>query len=146
MRPSREVTFLEMAAVLARRGTCPRRQVGCILTNLRHHIIGSGYNGVAAGLSHCTSSPCPGADMPSGTGLDMCEALHAEANALLQCRNVHEIDTAYVTVSPCVHCTKLLLNTSCLRIVFADEYSHNEAARQLWQKAGRKWLNVKTLT
>lgn len=144
-RVVREVTFLEMAEVLSRRGTCPRRQVGCILTNSRHHIIGSGYNGTAAGLSHCTDNPCPGAGLPSGTGLDKCEALHAEANALLQCRNVYEIDTAFVTVSPCVHCTKLLLNTSCRRIVYSNDYSHEEAAT-LWIKAGRVWQNVRTLT
>ena len=79
---------------------------------------------------------CPGAGAPSGTDLDACEAIHAEANALLQCRNVWEIHTCYVTVSPCVSCVKLLLNPSTERIVFRAPYTHDEAARKLW---GRDW-------
>lgn len=76
--------------------------------------------------------------MPSGQGLEMCEALHAEQNALLQCRDVFTIDTAYVTASPCVTCTKLLMNTSCQRIVFLDEYPQ-PAAKDLWRSIGRPW-------
>jgi hypothetical protein len=40
--------------------------------------------------------------LPSGTGLDVCEAIHAEQNALLQCKDVEQIDTAYVTAMPCM--------------------------------------------
>lgn len=81
---------------------------------------------------------CSGAKSPSGTNLDGCQAIHAEQNALLQCRDIYEIDTCYVTASPCMTCTKLLLNTSCQRIVFLEEYPHTEA-RELWESAGRKW-------
>lgn len=81
---------------------------------------------------------CAGAKAPSGTQLDACQAIHAEQNALLQCRDVYHIHTCYVTTSPCVTCTKLLLNTSCERIVFLDEYPHADAAA-LWCSAGRSW-------
>lgn len=85
---------------------------------------------------------CPGANSPSGTNLDGCEAIHAEQNALLQCKDVHEIHTCAVTASPCITCVKLLLNTTCERIIFLEEYPH-AAARELWERAGRSWEHVK---
>ncbi len=140
-RISADEYFLEMAQLVAGRATCSRRKVGCVLVNERKHVIATGYNGNAAGQPHCIDHACPGAGLPSGTGLELCEAIHAEANALLQCRNVYEIDTAYVTASPCMHCVKLLLNTSCKRIIFIEEYSHPEA-KNYWLKAGRLWDTV----
>jgi tRNA(Arg) A34 adenosine deaminase TadA len=67
-----------------------------------------------------------------GKGLDLCEAIHAEQNALLQCRDTKEIEVAYVTASPCVTCVKLFMNTGCKRIVFLEEYPHS-AAKELWK-------------
>jgi dCMP deaminase len=81
---------------------------------------------------------CRGARAASGTELDACEAIHAEANALLQCRDVDAVRTVYVTASPCVGCAKLLLATGAERIVFAEEYPA-PAARELWERAGRTW-------
>jgi dCMP deaminase len=139
MRPSVDNYFIDMAKLVATRGTCIRRKVGCVLVNKRNHVIATGYNGVAAGFTHCLDHPCPGADQPSGSGLDMCEASHAEQSALLQCRDVYEIHTLYSTTSPCIQCIKLLLNTSCQRIVFAEEYPHG-ISKQLWLSAGREWV------
>lgn len=161
MRPSRDEWAMELAEVTAERATCLRRQVGCVLLNERGHVLATGYNGVAAGLPHCNEvtgteweagvggdiehrlhrHACPGALAPSGQSLDACQAIHAEQNALLQCRDVYSIHTAYVTASPCVTCTKLLLNTSCQRIVYLDEYPH-PAAKELWLGAGREWLRL----
>lgn len=84
---------------------------------------------------------CDGAMSPSGTNLDACKAIHAEQNALIQCNNVWAIDTVYVTVSPCVTCTKMLLNTSCKRIVFSELYPQ-PAAEELWTSSGREWVNA----
>ena len=81
---------------------------------------------------------CAGAEAPSGQQLDACQAIHAEQNAMLQCRDVYAIHTAYVTASPCITCCKLLLNTSCQRIVFLEAYPH-PAAEALWLSAGRRW-------
>lgn len=127
--------FLDMARLVSQRSTCVRRHVGCVLTNHRRHVLATGYNGVAAGLPHCMEGTmCKGAFAPSGTNLEGCEAIHAEQNALLQCKDVFDIDVCYVTASPCIHCVKLLLNTSCRRIVFRDEYPH-EHASALWRRA-----------
>jgi dCMP deaminase len=139
MRPDLDTYFMSMAILVASRATCPRRKVGSVLINTRGHVLATGYNGVAAGQTHCIDSPCPGAGLPSGQGLDKCQALHGEQNALLQCRDVYQIDTAYVTASPCITCTKLFLNTSCRRIVFLDEYPHSDA-KDLWVASGRDWV------
>lgn len=135
-RLSKDEYFSQLALLVARRSTCSRRSVGCVLVSHRGHILGTGYNGVPRGHTHCTDVRCPGASLPSGTGLDVCEAIHAEQNALLQCKDVEQIDTAYVTAMPCMTCTKLLLNTSCRRIVYVEPYPH-DAAKQLWTKNGR---------
>ena len=155
MRPTRDEWAIRLALLTARRATCLRRQVGCVFLDSRGHVLATGYNGVAAGLRHCNevtervsntvlggapmfNNACPGAQSPSGTNLDECQAIHAEQNALLQCRDVYQLHTCYVTVSPCVTCAKLLLNTSCERIVFAVNYPHL-AAKDLWEGAGRIW-------
>lgn len=82
---------------------------------------------------------CPGHDSPSGTNLDACQAIHAEQNALLQCKDIYDIETCYCTASPCMTCTKLLLNTSCKRIVFFSEYPA-PGAKDLWISSGREWI------
>lgn len=130
-----------MAALAARRSTCARRAVGCILVNERGHVLATGYNGVASGLPHCIDSPCKGAGLPSGAGLHLCEAIHAEQNALLQCRNINEIHTVYVTASPCVSCMRLLMNTSVRRIVFSQEYPHAESTG-LAATVGIAWVHL----
>lgn len=146
IRPTRDEWAMGLAWVTATRGTCGRRKVGAILLDGRGHVLSTGYNGPAAGLPHCgvekEDDRCPGLGLPSGSGLDLCHAIHAEQNALLQCPNVYLIETCVVTVSPCITCTKLLLNTSCTRIVFADPYSHDSLAQDLWTKAGRCWIHL----
>lgn len=144
MRPSLDEWALSLALVTAKRATCKRRQVGCVLLSSRGHVLATGYNGVATGLPHCTdydNDPvylCTGLYAVSGSNLDGCHAIHAEQNALLQCRDIHNIRSAYVTCSPCITCCKLLLNTSCERIVFNEEYAH-PTARKLWEASGRRW-------
>jgi dCMP deaminase len=160
MRLSKHKWLMGLAALTAQRSTCLRRQVGCVLINKRGHILATGYNGVAAGLPHCNEqdpniietfgplsekeiyiNACEGALAESGTELDACQAIHAEQNALLQCRDVYDIYAAYVTTSPCITCTKLLLNTSCQQIIFMEQYPHHEAEK-LWLSAGREWNQI----
>lgn len=139
-RPAKHTTFIRMAKVLSEQATCARRQVGCILVDKNNYIIGSGYNGPAHGLIHCIDYPCAGACFDSGQALDRCEAIHAEQNALMQCTDIHKIVTAYITTSPCMHCIKMLLNTSCELIVFEKPY--NDGALKLWLDSGRDLMNL----
>lgn len=121
----KDITYIKMANLLANLATCARRKVGCIIVDNNGKVMSTGYNGVAKGIQHCTNhNKCPGANFKSGSGLDLCSAIHAEQNALLQCRNVNSIHTIYTTSSPCMHCAKLIANTSCKRIVFIDKYGN----------------------
>lgn len=150
-RMEKQEWYLAMAELVSRRATCIRRAVGCVLVDGLGHVLSTGYNGVARGLPHCNErvdknfvNLCAGATAPSGTSLEACEAVHAEMNALLQCRDVERIAVAYVTVSPCITCVKLLMNTSCQEIVFRQPYAepHLSASKRLWERGGRIWTSA----
>lgn len=125
--------MMEVAKVISQLSTCRRRSVGCVLLNRYGHIMSTGYNGVARGIPHCTERACPGVSMKSGTGLDVCQAIHAEQNALMQCRDIMQIDVVVVTTSPCMHCMKMLMNTSAAIILFEEAYDYD--ALLLWQES-----------
>lgn len=139
MRPTSDEYFMAMACLCAARGTCVRRRVGCVLVSEQKHVLATGYNGRPAHFVHCAenSDGCPGATAPSGTHLDGCGAIHAEANALLQCKDRAAIHTVYATTAPCWECTKLFLNTGAKRIVFLEDYSQAQRAHDLWAQGSR---------
>ena len=136
-RPHINEYFIAMAHIVSSRGTCVRRKVGCILTDKNNFVLSTGYNGRPKGMAHCRDEPCSGANAKSGNDLDKCEAIHAEANALLQCKDAYSIETCYITSFPCIHCLKLLMNTSCRKIVFKDYYIDRANTKILRQK----WMN-----
>lgn len=139
MRPSHDEYFASLTMLVSSRASCARRKVGCVLVDEHNHILATGYNGVARGQPHCTDTPCAGASVPSGQGLELCEAIHAEANALLQCKDKEAIVKAYCTTAPCVHCVKLLMNTACKEVIFIEDYPHSETSKRLWESSGRVW-------
>lgn len=137
-RVSKHESYLQIAEVIAFRGTCSRRKVGCVLVDKYGRILSTGYNGVASGLPHCNEGhPCTGASAPSGTNLDDCGAIHAEQNAILLLSDPWAVEAAYVTVSPCMSCMKLLLGTSCKTIYTRSIYPDSKALA-LWASASRK--------
>ena len=140
-RPPTDFYFLRMALLVSERGTCARRKVGSVFVNKKNHVIATGYNGNPSGFKHCIDKPCPGANSPSGIDLDKCEAIHAEQNALLQCKDVYDIDRVYTTLEPCIHCVKLLLNTSANQIIYGEKYVH-DLARNLWETSGRGYTYI----
>ena len=123
--------FMVCAIAMSSLSTCKRRQVGCILLDDNYKIIGSGYNGNPTGFIHCIDKPCAGSGCKSGTGLDECEAIHAEQNALMQCTNVNDIAYCVTTTFPCAHCLKMLLNTGCKCIVYQNDYVN--ITKHLWK-------------
>ncbi len=140
MRPSKHNTNMVVAAVIATRSTCIRRSVGAVLVDHRDRILSTGRNGPAYGQPHCTESPCPGAKFDPGTGLGVCEAIHAEQNALMQCKDVDRIYALYCTTAPCKHCTKMLLNTGCEVIYYLEGYE--QSGERLWKEADKKWVKL----
>lgn len=140
MRPSIDEVMLGVAMCLAQRATCHKLKVGCVLTDACGRIIGSGYNGSPRGMDHCIAVPCDGAFTPPGS--DLCIAVHAEANALLNCRDSDKIYTCYTTHAPCLRCTKTLLNTGCGRIIYHED-AFEPAAKKLWLEAQKSWAQLK---
>jgi dCMP deaminase len=141
-RPSRDETWLQVAEVIAQRGTCPRRKVGCVIVDYHGRVMATGYNGSASGRPHCSEGPrCPGAPLPSGIGLEKCEAIHAEQNACLLLTDPWAVESIYCTASPCLSCVKLLLGTSAKRIVCREIYPHPDAI-EWWARAGRQLIHV----
>lgn len=134
----KDEVWLRVAFELSRLGTCHRRKVGAVFLDASGKVLSTGYNGVAPNDVHCIDKPCAGAHCASGTGLELCEAIHAEQNALAQCREHDKIHTVYSTDSPCMHCIKMLATTSAKRVVFAREYPHS-ASKQYWEARGGLW-------
>lgn len=141
--------YMALVKVVATEGKCVRRKVGCILVDESNNQLSTGYNGRARGLANCgdgvtdshAAFVCPNSDAPPGEP-NGCESIHAEQNALLQCHNVAAIKTAYITIAPCLVCVKMLMNTGCTRIVFAESYAYPDAER-LWTSSGREWVHFR---
>tara|TARA_Y100000310_G_scaffold345435_1_gene465002 strand:- start:10399 stop:10848 length:450 start_codon:yes stop_codon:yes gene_type:complete len=115
--------FLSVAQLVAKRSTCRRRKVGCVLVDSHNHIVATGYNGVPSGFTHCLDVPCEGASSPSGTDLEKCFAVHAEVNAFLQLTSEDTL-TAYLSTTPCFTCAKMICNSEVKRIVASEWYPH----------------------
>lgn len=134
MRQSLAEWGVELAQAAAKRSACLRRQVGCVLLDAKGCILAVGYNGVPRGEGHC--------DVCLQDRGEPCPAIHAELNALIQCKDQWAVVTCCVTRSPCAPCTRALLNTGCRSIYFIDESSHPEAMR-IWVSRNRRWMQLR---
>ena len=144
MRPSWDETWMEVVRAMARRSTCTRRSVGCVIVDRFNNFLSEGFNGVEPGAPHCNEGhPCPAANAASGMNLDGCKAIHAEINALVICRNPWAAHSLYVSVSPCISCLKAVSRTKVKRIVFAEAYVHEAASREMWMvRPDREWVHL----
>lgn len=120
MRPPWDQTYIELAQLVAKRATCPRKSVGAVLVR-DNRIIATGYNGSPPKRPHCADGGCMIVD-------NHClRAVHAEANALLTCAR-HGVSTegatCYCTLLPCVRCFHLLQAAGVGRIVYLEDYGH----------------------
>ena len=125
-RPSWDEYFLEVAKLVAKRSTCLRRSVGAVIVKDKR-ILATGYNGAPAGLKHCSDVGClrQKLKIPSGERHELCRALHAEQNALIQA-SLYGISVKgsvmYATCQPCVICAKMLINAGIKEIVISSGY------------------------
>lgn len=122
-RPDWDDYFLAIAAVVATRGDCSRRQIGAVIVDQDHRIVATGYNGAPSGEAGClTAGACPraaAADVVAGEGYGAtgCIAIHAEHNAILYARRDLRGCTLYVTDVPCQQCNILLTAVGISRVV-----------------------------
>ena len=107
-------SYLEMAQIWAQNSYCKRRKVGALLVKDRV-IISDGYNGTPSGFENICEED----------GVTKPYVLHAEANAITKVAksgNSSEGATLYVTASPCLECSKLIIQSGIKRVVYRDEY------------------------
>lgn len=145
-RPSWDEYFMGMAKLTSKRSTCLRRKVGAVIVKDKH-IIATGYNGAPRGLSHCAElGGCLREELnvPSGQRHELCRALHAEQNAIIQAATLGQsIEGAsiYITHQPCSICSKMIINAGIDRIV-VDEGYPDELATNLLEEAGIKVVKL----
>lgn len=141
-RPSWDEYFMEMAELTAKRSTCIRRNVGAVIVK-ENRAIATGYNGAPKGLIHCEMrGGClrEKLSVPSGQRHELCMALHAEQNAIIQAAsmgNSIEGGTIYITHQPCIICAKMIINSGIQRIVVREGYP-DELSLELLDEAGIK--------
>ncbi len=139
MRPSWDEYFMNLLDVIRTRSTCLRRQVAAVIVKDKQ-IISTGYNGSPRGIRHCDEVGClrEQMDIPSGERHELCRGTHAEQNAIIQA-SLHgvSIDGAdiYITCSPCVLCTKMLINSGIKRIIYRGDYP-DKLALDMLEEAG----------
>ena len=120
--------YLRMAKIWAENSYCIRRQVGCLVVKDKM-IISDGYNGTPSGFENI----CDDNDNTTKPYV-----LHAEANAISKVAksgNSSEGATLYVTASPCLECSKLIIQAGIKRVVYSDEYRLDDGIKLL-QRAG----------
>ncbi len=138
-RPTWDEYFTKMTYLIAERSTCLRHHVGAVIVK-NNHIISSGYNGSPSGVKDCIELGCirDKLGIISGTRHEVCRAVHAEQNAIIQAA-LHgtspEGGTIYCTHSPCIICAKMIVNAKIKRFVTCGYYP-DKSYEDLFKEAG----------
>ncbi len=130
---------MQITELVKNRSTCLRRQVGAVIVRDKR-ILATGYNGAPSGARHCSETGClrQKLGIPSGQRHELCRAIHAEQNAIIQAAHSGTSISGgviYVTAQPCILCAKMLINAGIKRIVFKGDYP-DELAVQMLQESG----------
>ncbi len=139
-RPGWDEYFMNIAKVVATRSNCIKRKVAAIIVKDRR-VISTGYNGTPRGAKNCNEGGCPRCNSmaESGTALGECLCCHGEENAITQAAyhgTSLKGSTLYTTLSPCLLCTKMIINSGISEVVYNQEYPMNERALALLRECG----------
>lgn len=147
-RPGWDEYFMEIAKVVSLRSNCIKRKVAAVVV-LDRRIISTGYNGTPRGVKNCNEGGCPRCNHfgPSGDKLEECLCSHAEENAIVQAA-YHGASikgaTLYSTYSPCLICTKMIINGGISEVVYNKAYNIEETPLKLLNEAGVKVRQLET--
>jgi len=148
-RPGHVEYFMGLVDAVARRATCKRHQIGAVIVDTRHRVISTGYNGAPAGMPDCLALGCLRDErkIRSGTEQQICRAIHAEQNALIQAGNTYRLPgaTLYCNFSPCVICAKMIINAGITQIVYEIEYPDELAATMIHDAGIKPVRYVRTI-
>ena len=126
--------YLRMAQIWAENSYCQRRQVGAIIVKDKM-IISDGYNGTPVGFENVCEDD---------NDHTKAYVLHAEANAITkvaQSNNSSYGATLYVTTSPCIECSKLIIQSGIKRVVFGEYYRITDGV-ELLKRAGIECIQL----
>ncbi len=123
----------------ATRSTCLRRQVGAVIVKNKK-VLATGYNGSPSGLKHCLDVGCLREELgiPSGQRHELCRAIHAEQNAIIQAATSGvsiEGGILYSTTFPCILCAKMLVNSGIKEIYISEGYP-DDLSKEILEEAG----------
>jgi dCMP deaminase len=139
-RPGWDEYFMKIAQVASMRSNCVKRKVGAVIVRDRR-IVSTGYNGTPRGTRNCNEGGCPRCNSlaSSGTRLDECLCSHAEENAITQAAyhgtSVRD-GILYTTFAPCLMCSKMIINSGIIEVIFNVDYPLNDTSFQLFEQAG----------
>lgn len=144
-RPSWDAYFMHLAHIIATRSNCIRGSVGAIIVKDKR-VITTGYNGAPSGVKDCDEGGCQRcSDRENGTikpkeRKDRCICVCAEQNAIFQAA-LHGMSTQgttiYATVSPCLVCTRAIINSGVKEVVYDSHDKDDEDLRGgLFKQAG----------
>ena len=137
-----DARFMELAHTIAQWASCyqENRKIGAVIVKNKR-ILTTVYNGAPAGVKSCVErGECMRRrlNIPSGTRHELCYAIHAEQNAIIQAAKLGvsiEGATLYCTHQPCVICAKMIVNSGISRVVYGEGYP-DEFAMQMFEMAG----------
>lgn len=111
--------------VVSFRSTCIRHHFGCVISK-DGKIVSTGYNGAVKGAVHCIDKGCirNKLGIESGTIIEVCDAVHAEQNAIIQAGSNAEGGILYVNGTPCITCSKMIVNAGIKKIVIPENDSY----------------------
>ncbi|OIO25031.1 cytidine deaminase [Candidatus Micrarchaeota archaeon CG1_02_49_24] len=138
---------MNIAKVVASRSNCMKRHVAAVIVK-DGRIISTGYNGTPRKTRNCDEGGCPRCNSfaESGTKLEECLCSHGEENAIVQA-SYHGISikesVIYTTFSPCLICTKMIINAGIAEVVFNSKYPMSELSIALLTEAGVKVREVR---
>jgi dCMP deaminase len=138
-RPTWDEYFMKLAWLVAERSTCLRHHIGAVIIRDKR-ILTTGYNGAPAGVKDCLSLGCLRNELniPSGQKHEICRAIHAEQNAIIQggfCGINISGATLYCTHSPCILCAKMIINAGIKKVIVSQSYP-DTSYQSLFKEAG----------
>ena len=139
-RPNWDEYFMSIAQVVASRSNCVKRKVAAVVVRDRR-IISTGYNGTPRGTKNCNEGGCPRCNSlaKSGTALEDCLCSHGEENAITHAA-YHGTSlkgaSLYSTFSPCLLCTKMIINAGINEVIYNHDYPLGETSLKLLEEAG----------
>lgn len=126
--------YMRMARIWAENSYCERRKVGALLVKNKM-IISDGYNGTPSGFENKCEDE---------NNVSKAYVLHAEANAISKIARSHNSSdgaTLYVTASPCIECSKLIIQAGIRRVVYSDDY-RSEEGLDLLRRVGIECVQI----